>query len=113
MPGWSAAIDGHARAVREYGGVFQAVTVGPGTHRVTFGFTPPHLSWALLAFATGFLWLLGAPLVTRRQKQDPRQLLSTGRNAAKRSQPEQTIRNEPAAPSASAAVRFSRVLLGK
>ena len=69
MPGWTAAIDGHASAVQEYGGVFQAVTVGPGTHRVTFGFTPPHLSWALLAFATGFLWLLGAPLLARRQRR--------------------------------------------
>ena len=66
MPGWSAAIDGRAHAVREYGGVFQSVTVGPGTHRVTFGFTPPHLIWALLAFAMGVLCLLRAPLLTHR-----------------------------------------------
>jgi hypothetical protein len=72
MPGWSAAINGRASAVREYDGVFQAVTVGPGNHRVTFGYTPPHMPWALLAFAMGLLCLLGAPFLARRRMQNAR-----------------------------------------
>jgi hypothetical protein len=69
MQGWSAAIDGRARPIREYDDAFQAVTVGPGTHRVTFAFTPPHMNWALLGFATGFLCLLAAPVLTRTLAQ--------------------------------------------
>ena len=65
MPGWSAEIDGHARPVREFEGTFQAVTVGSGTHRVTFAFTPPHMEWALLGFAAGCVCLLAAPLLRR------------------------------------------------
>jgi hypothetical protein len=65
MPGWSAEVDGHARPVREFDGAFQAVAVGPGTHRVTFGFTPPRMEWAVLGFAAGCLCLLVAPLLRR------------------------------------------------
>lgn len=65
MPGWSAAVDGHARQVREYDEAFQAVSVGPGTHRVTFAFTPPHMDGALLGFAVGCVCLLAAPLLPR------------------------------------------------
>lgn len=65
MPGWSATVDGHVREVRPYDGVFQAITVGPGTHRVTFAFTPQHIDWALLAFGVGCLYLLAAPLLAR------------------------------------------------
>ena len=64
-PGWSAEVDGRGHPVREYDGVFQAVTIGPGTHSVTFGYTPPHMDWALFGFAIGCACLLGAPLVTR------------------------------------------------
>lgn len=67
MPGWSATVDGHARQVREYDDAFQAVTVGPGTHVVTFAFTPPRTDWALLGFAVGCVCLLAAPLRVRTQ----------------------------------------------
>ena len=50
MPGWSAEVDGHPTTVSEYDNAFQAVTLKPGTHLVTFGFTPPYLGWALAAF---------------------------------------------------------------
>jgi hypothetical protein len=65
MPGWSASVDGRTRVVQQHDGVFQAVTVGPGTHRVTFAFTPPHMDWAVVGFAAGCLWLLVAPLLSR------------------------------------------------
>jgi hypothetical protein len=65
MPGWSAAVDGHASPVRESDGVFQAVTIGSGTHRVTFGYTPPGMNWAVVSFAMGCVCLLAAPFLTR------------------------------------------------
>jgi hypothetical protein len=66
MPGWRSEVDGHARPVREYDDAFQAVTVGPGSHRVTFEYTPPDMHLALLGFAVGCLSLLAAPLLARR-----------------------------------------------
>src|SRR5262249_46449163 len=38
MPGWSASIDGRSAPVRTVDGLFQAVSVPAGHHRVTFGF---------------------------------------------------------------------------
>lgn len=72
MPGWSAAVDGHATPVHEYDGVFQEVTVDAGTHHVTFGYTPPRLTWAVLGFAFGCLCLLAAPLLTRARARSGR-----------------------------------------
>ena len=69
MPGWSAEVDGHARPVREFDGIFQAVTVGSGTHRVTFAFTPPGMEWALLGFAAGCVCLLAAPLLSHTRRR--------------------------------------------
>jgi Bacterial membrane protein YfhO len=65
MPGWSAEVDGHSTPVREYDSAFQAVTLKPGMHLVTFGYTPPYLGGALAAFLFGCGWLILAPLWTR------------------------------------------------
>jgi len=65
MSGWSAEVDGHAQPVSRYDGDFQVVTIRPGSHRVTFGYTPPGMDWAVLGFAAGCLCLLGAPLLAR------------------------------------------------
>ena len=65
MPGWSAQIDGHATAIRRYGGVFQSITVKPGTHRVTFSYAPPYVGLGVVAFVAGCIWLLLAPLAAR------------------------------------------------
>jgi hypothetical protein len=69
MPGWTAAVDGHTSEVRQYGDAFQAVTVGPGTHHVTFAFAPPRIHWAILGFAAGCLCLLSAPLLARARAE--------------------------------------------
>ena len=71
MPGWSAQVDGHTTPVREYDSAFQAVTVKPGTHLVTFGYTPPYLGWAFAAFLVGCAWLIFAPLLRRAQRWRP------------------------------------------
>ena len=65
MPGWSAQVDGHPTPVREHDSAFQAVTLKPGTHLVTFGYTPPYLGWALAAFVIGCGCLIFVPLWTR------------------------------------------------
>jgi len=75
MPGWNAEVDGHASPVRAYDGDFQAVAVGPGTHRVIFSYTPPHLEWGVLGFALGCLVLLAAPLFARNERRAGRQTL--------------------------------------
>ena len=72
MPGWSAAVDGHATPVHEYDGIFQEVTVDAGTHRVTFGYAPPRMTWAVLGFAVGCLCLIAAPLLTRARARSGR-----------------------------------------
>jgi hypothetical protein len=42
-PGWTATVDGRAAPVERVHGLFRAVTLPPGVHRVTFAFRP--LSW--------------------------------------------------------------------
>jgi hypothetical protein len=58
FPGWSARVDGHSVAVGRADGLFQAVAVGAGEHRVTFGYAPPNILWGALAFLAGCLALL-------------------------------------------------------
>jgi hypothetical protein len=61
-PGWSARVDGKAAPIRRVDGLFQAITVPAGSHRVTFAYEPSHIEWAYAAFAVGFLSLF-VPLV--------------------------------------------------
>jgi hypothetical protein len=58
LPGWSAEIDGRRAPVRRIDRLFQAVAVGSGTHRVTFGYSPPSIGWGFAAFAAGCAWLV-------------------------------------------------------
>ena len=66
MPGWSASIDGRPAPVRMVDGLFQAVSVPAGRHRVTFGFIPPHMIWGGLALAAGLVWLILGAVLARR-----------------------------------------------
>lgn len=58
MRGWSAQIDGRSVPVRKTGGLFQAVSVRTGSHLITFGYAPPGIGLAVVAFAIGGAWLL-------------------------------------------------------
>jgi hypothetical protein len=69
LPGWGAQVDGRAVAVRKADGPFQAITVGPGTHRVTFGYLPPNVDWGLAAFAVGCGWLVIGVVGLRRRRR--------------------------------------------
>jgi hypothetical protein len=66
LPGWSVRVDGHPSRLHRFDHLFQAVNIEPGKHQVTFGYSPPHIRWGFVAFAAGCLWLLLAPIVTRR-----------------------------------------------
>ena len=50
-------------------GKVQAVTLGPGSHRVAFSYSPPYLGWALAAFAAGCAALCVLALRCRSSQQ--------------------------------------------
>jgi hypothetical protein len=64
FPGWSAQLDGRPVAIRRRDGLFQALTVPAGTHRVSFSFAPPGIEWGLLGLLGGCM-LLCAPMLPR------------------------------------------------
>jgi hypothetical protein len=53
LPGWHATLDGRPARLQTVDGLFQALPVGPGSHRVSFSYSPPHLEWAIAAFILG------------------------------------------------------------
>jgi hypothetical protein len=53
LPGWSASVDGRPARVRRVDGVFQAITVPAGTHRIAFSYAPPGVLWGYIAFLLG------------------------------------------------------------
>ncbi len=63
--GWSAQLDGQPTATHRADGLFQAVTVPAGSHRVTFSFAPPGMDWAGLVLLAGCALML-APTARRR-----------------------------------------------
>ncbi len=71
FPGWSASVDGHSVPIHEANGLFQAVTVGAGSHRITFRYWPPGFGWAIGGFVVGCLWLVAAAVVGRRRRFSP------------------------------------------
>jgi hypothetical protein len=75
LPGWTARVDGREVPIRRDSGLFQAVRVGAGSHRVTFSYAPRNIHWGFAGVVGGCLWLLGAPLLRRR--------MSTRRAAAR------------------------------
>jgi hypothetical protein len=73
MPGWSASVDGKRVALRA-AGPFQVTRVPSGTSTVTFSFSPPFLTLALVAFGLGLLAVVAVcaqPCLTRRRRAAP------------------------------------------
>jgi hypothetical protein len=66
--GWSARLDGHPATIRRADGLFQAVTLPAGSHRITFSFAPPGMNLALLGLLAGCALML-SPTVMARQKR--------------------------------------------
>ncbi|MGZ4195511.1 MAG: hypothetical protein ACXVFQ_03770 [Solirubrobacteraceae bacterium] len=70
--GWTARVNGKPARIRRIDGLFQGVTVPAGTHRLTFSFLPPGMSWAAIGLLAGCA-LLCLPTVSgmlrRRQNR--------------------------------------------
>jgi hypothetical protein len=64
--GWSAQLDGRPTSVRRVDGIFQAVPVPAGSHRVSFSFEPVGMDWAELGLLAGCALLVApwAPQLT-------------------------------------------------
>jgi hypothetical protein len=74
LRGWSARVDGRPARVQRFDGLFQAVDVPAGTHRITFAYSPPYSWWGVAAFAAGCIWLVASGLLATRAGADSRQL---------------------------------------
>jgi hypothetical protein len=66
MAGWHAQLDGRPVAIRRVDGLFQAVTVPAGSHRLTFTFAPPGMGWAVVGLLCGCALML-VPTIRRRR----------------------------------------------
>jgi hypothetical protein len=64
-PGWRAALDGRSTAVVTADGLYQAIWVPAGQHRVEFRYRPPYLEWGIAGVAAGVLLLTLFPLLHR------------------------------------------------
>ncbi len=68
LRGWTARVDGHRVPVRKADGLFQAVPIRAGSHRVEFSYGPPKMIWGLVAFVIGCGSLLLASATGRRRR---------------------------------------------
>jgi hypothetical protein len=55
LPGWTARVDGQPSTIRRVDGLFQAVLVPAGTHRVVFSYAPPGIEWGWIGLLAGGL----------------------------------------------------------
>jgi Bacterial membrane protein YfhO len=65
FPGWTARVDGRLTPIRRVDGLFQAVSVPAGSHRIVFSFAPPGIGWGWLAVIGGCV-LMCLPWVSAR-----------------------------------------------
>jgi hypothetical protein len=70
MAGWSAQV-GSAHVTLQSPGPFQSVSVGAGTTRIQYNFTPPYGNAALLAALLAALFLIGTLFVRRSTLPSP------------------------------------------
>ena len=66
--GWSADVDGRPVPIERVDGLFQAVHLPAGTHRVTFSFAPSHMGMGLLGLLAG-CGLLCSPRLVRHLRR--------------------------------------------
>ena len=94
MPGWTATIDGRDTPIHPAKGIFQAVEVPAGSHRVTFGYSPPSVGWGELAFLVGVAALLAPPGLRRLTRRRIR--VGSTTTAADRDRDDATRQSTPA-----------------
>jgi hypothetical protein len=69
FPGWEAFVNGEARAVGTFDGLFQSVALGVGKSDVRFDYSPPYSRWAWAAALLGVMILCASfiPLLAGRR----------------------------------------------
>ena len=67
FPGWTAEVDGGAAAIVPAYGVFRAVRVPPGPHRVTFRYRPASWRWGSALSGLALLGAMAAAAAGRRR----------------------------------------------
>src|SRR5262249_46524208 len=70
--GWTARVNGRPAHIRRVDGLFQGVSVPAGSHRLTFSFLPPGMSWAVIGLLAGSA-LLCLPTVSRMVRRQSEQ----------------------------------------
>jgi hypothetical protein len=65
LAGWSAVVDGQPTPIHRVDGLFQAIAVPPGRHRITFSFVPPGMGWAGIGLLMGCALMLVPTLAGR------------------------------------------------
>lgn len=62
FPGWTADLDGHTMAIQQIAGVLPAIKVGPGTHTLSYTYSPSSIRKGAMLSALGLLaaliWLI-------------------------------------------------------
>jgi hypothetical protein len=74
LNGWSARVDGKPTPIHRVDGLFQAIAVPAGRHRITFSFTPPGMGWAGIGLLVGCALMLVPTLagrLARRRSERP------------------------------------------
>jgi hypothetical protein len=71
-PGWTATVDGQPARIERADGLFRAVAIGPGWHRVAFSYsTPGLLLGAVVSLASLAAWLAAVLVLRRRRSPRP------------------------------------------
>jgi hypothetical protein len=66
-PGWKALVDGKNSVIEPYDGIFQAIIIPPGRHKIAFSYTPTHLPIISVSFLLGVVWLTVGMIRGRKQ----------------------------------------------
>ena len=66
LPGWEATVDGVPVQLFRANGLYRAVAVGPGVHKVVFSYHAPGLDRGIGLSTAALLLLVATPLVARR-----------------------------------------------
>ena len=62
-PGWRAWVDGKESRIEEVYGGFRGVALGPGKHRIEFGFAPSDFRLGFLASLSGLIIILSVSIL--------------------------------------------------
>jgi hypothetical protein len=69
FPGWTVSLDGHMAPLQLFAGVMPAIKLGPGTHILSYTYTPTSVQPGALLSATGLLLILAWLLIGRFGKR--------------------------------------------